>query len=206
MTAMRMQRASGKRRLANVGLQVLTIAVLLQLAVAASTTMAEPLPAETCEQFKSEHASLEAAGIPETLKKGPDWARANLPAAKLEEVRRYIGLEEQLLFRCGLALARGMPGSEPDEAEAGAVTGEAETPPPLPQRKPTKRDKKTSAAAPNASAAAAKKATTAPVRAPKPQPQTKRSPRAPKAKVDDAYRPPPAPSPPFAPAPAAPKQ
>ncbi len=204
MTAMRMQRASGKRRLANVGLQVLTIAVLLQLAVAASTTMAEPLPAETCEQLKSEHASLEAAGIAETLKKGPDWARANLSVAKLEEVRRYIGLEEQLLFRCGLALARGMPGAEADEAEAGAVTGETETPPPLPQRKPAKRDKAKSAATPKASAAAAKKADGAPGRTPKPQP--KRSPTARKAKVDDAYRPPPATQSPATPAPTAPKQ
>ena len=34
------------------------------------------------------------------LAKGPEWAKANLPPDKLEQIRRLIEVDEQLLFRC----------------------------------------------------------------------------------------------------------
>ena len=34
------------------------------------------------------------------MAKGPAWAKANLPPDKLQEVRRLIEVDEQLLFRC----------------------------------------------------------------------------------------------------------
>ena len=33
--------------------------------------------------------------------KGPEWAKVNLAPEKLEQIRRLIELDEQLLFRCG---------------------------------------------------------------------------------------------------------
>jgi hypothetical protein len=157
-----------------------------------SGAVAEPMAKEACDAAEAERSALLAGGIQETVKKGPAWAKANLPPQKLKDVERYIALQEQLLFKCGQAKLRTLPlndgedGEGPGTAKEAAPGDEAKKPPtPKPKPKPAPRK----AAAPKAeassapgSAVAADPATT-PKAAPKPRPK-------PKPKVDDAYRPP----------------
>jgi hypothetical protein len=143
---------------------------------AAAAAQAEPLSKEACAAVEAEHAKLAAAGMPELVKKGPAWAKANLGAAQIKDVARYIELEGDLLFRCGHdKLRRGI-----DPAADGA---EAAAPPPRPQRKPGggTAAKRQEAGQPAADGKAAAQ--------PKPKPKPKPTPK-PKAQVDDAYRPP----------------
>src|SRR5262245_28498552 len=68
--------------------------------VAVAQARAAPLDADTCAKLRGEHSQLELAGVEKDMEKGPEWAKANLAADKLDRIRRFIDLEEQLLFRC----------------------------------------------------------------------------------------------------------
>jgi hypothetical protein len=77
--------------------------VVLLLAAAAfalAEARAAPLDADTCAKLKGEHSQLELAGVEKDMEKGPEWAKANLAREKLDQIRRFIEVEEQLLFRC----------------------------------------------------------------------------------------------------------
>jgi hypothetical protein len=81
---------------------------------------ATPLDQEACAKLKVERDALEQAGVRNTMAKGPQWAKANLPADKLEQVQRLIELESQLLFRCSGQRLIELPASvEADPAAAG---------------------------------------------------------------------------------------
>ena len=62
------------------------------------------------------------------IAKGPDWAKDNLTSADLDKIKRWIELEEDLLFRCGA-------GNGPMPQLAGGK------PPPLPVRKTKLEDR-----------------------------------------------------------------
>lgn len=87
---------------------VLTLGALHAGAQAAPTTdpTAKPLPAgeqarlDTCKGFETERATLFSAGVPADLERGPEWARVNLPATRIQQILRYIHLDEQVRFRC----------------------------------------------------------------------------------------------------------
>lgn len=68
--------------------------------VALAQAGAAPLDADTCAKLRGEHSQLELAGVEQEMEKGPEWAKANLASDKLDRIRRFIELEEQLLFRC----------------------------------------------------------------------------------------------------------
>jgi outer membrane biosynthesis protein TonB len=114
---------------------------------------------------------------------GAQNARARLGAEKLAQVQRFITLDEQLLFRCGLHKIRFAPPPEPEEPAPDPAAAKASekaqpakaapkpSPKPKPKPKPTSTDK-------GAPAAAKAQTATAPAPARK------------KPKVDDAYRPP----------------
>jgi hypothetical protein len=82
----------------------LSLCLVAALAVALSCghrqARATPLDGETCAVLQSEHGQLKDAGVDKELEKSPMWALANLAPEKLAQVKRYIELEEQLLFRC----------------------------------------------------------------------------------------------------------
>jgi len=61
---------------------------------------AAPLDADSCAQLKIEHSQLELGGVEMDMANGPEWAKANLAPEKLERIRRFIELKEQVLFRC----------------------------------------------------------------------------------------------------------
>ncbi len=78
-------------------------ALCVLIALAATPAGAKPLDKETCKALLAKEASLVAAGAKADLEKGPS---AGLDAERVARVRSYILVEEQLLFRCGLAAKR----------------------------------------------------------------------------------------------------
>ena len=174
------------------------IALLLQVGVANAAS----LDKETCDKLKGEQAQLEGAGVRNAMAKGPEWAKANLAADKLGEIKRLIEVDELLLFRCqGRPLVVLPPEVELDPAaktgegkedgqEADAKGTEKKAPPPA-KKAPAPAAKTAVGSEPKAKAvapkdglpkkadAAAKAGAPAPAKAAKPKP-----------KSDDAYRPP----------------
>ena len=61
---------------------------------------AAPLEVAQCDQLKTEQDKLETQGVRKDYERGAQWGKANLPATKLEQVKRLITLDEQILFRC----------------------------------------------------------------------------------------------------------
>jgi hypothetical protein len=176
---------------------------LAHVALAASILVsadvgAEPLDAATCGLLKGEQTALEQAGVRNSMAKGPEWARANLGADKLQDIRRLMHLDEQLLFRCAGHNLVDLPDEADADPAAGAADGKeadkdgksskddaAKRAPPL---KPSKAQSE-AAAKPKAAPPSKQgqvKAGPAETQAAKPKPKPK-----PKEKVDDAYKPPP---------------
>ena len=98
------------------GLSLVIAALLLQ----APAARAAQLDKDSCAKLKTEQAQLEQGGVRGSLGKGPQWAKANLAPEKLEQIRRLIEVDEQLLFRCGGRPLVLLP-SDPDPAARGEV-------------------------------------------------------------------------------------
>ena len=60
---------------------------------------AATLEQEACARLKTELMQLELGGTRGSMAKGPEWAKVNLPADKLQQIKRLIEVEEQILFR-----------------------------------------------------------------------------------------------------------
>lgn len=78
---------------------VLAIATMLAVPQMAR---AEMLDEPACTQLKAEQAKLAADGLKTEMLHGPDWAKANLPASRLEQIKHLMDVEEQINFRCPL--------------------------------------------------------------------------------------------------------
>ena len=162
---------------------VLCVMLLAALALSDTGARAEPLDAATCGQLKGEQVRMEQGGVRGNMEKGPAWAKTNLAADKLDQIRRLIELDEQLLFRCSSRnLVELPPEADADPTplpgkadEEGKDTSAKAGTPPVPQNKPA-------AAAKSSPAAPAKK----PAAQPKPKAATKAEPSAPKAPAKDA--------------------
>jgi hypothetical protein len=92
----------------------------MMVTAASAPVRAGMLDADSCRRHKTEYDTLGGSGIREMMAKGPDWAKANLTKERMEQVRRYLALEEDVRFRCPLGKAR--PELEAAENEAGATT------------------------------------------------------------------------------------
>jgi hypothetical protein len=167
---------------------------LLALLVQAQPADAVQLDKEECAKLKTEQAQLEHAGVRGTMIKGAEWAKANLPPEKLEQIKRLIELDEQLLFRCGGRPLVVMP-SEPDVDPAARGTD-----PDAPHVEPAVMAPKP--AAPAASAPVSAPAVIKPV---PPAPKTPAPPPAPAKAPASAARPAPPPIKGAVEGPAAPK-
>jgi hypothetical protein len=95
---------------------LLLLAVVLAASVALSQARAAPLDAETCNKLMIEQGALESAGVEQNMAKGPAWAMANLTPEKIEQVRRFIELEELILFRCRSKVRVTLP-PDPEDKE-----------------------------------------------------------------------------------------
>ena len=93
--------------------------LIAALAVGAALTQARasPLDADTCNKMMVEQGTLETAGVEQDLAKGPEWAKSNLSADKIAQIRRFIELEELILFRCR-SKSRVVLRPDPEEQEA----------------------------------------------------------------------------------------
>lgn len=56
--------------------------------------------ADTCSALRLEQIKFRSSGILDDMSKGPEWAKANLPADRLREIEHYIQLDEQVKFGC----------------------------------------------------------------------------------------------------------
>lgn len=97
-----------------------------------------------CRTYETERTALMATGIDADMQKGPDWARSNLPANRLQQIMRYIHLDEQLKFRCPEIFATAAVKAEEERAREEALEAkrwaerlaEFAKNPQLPERKP----------------------------------------------------------------------
>ncbi len=193
--------------------------------------LAASLSKEECDKLHAEQAELTAAGVREQFDRGAEWGKTNLPPDRLQRVQRFIGNEEQLSFRCGLAKLRVIL---PVTEEGGEQELDEKGNPIPPKAAPAdgSATKSTAKAAPKAKQPVKAKdgksleGVAAPAAGGKPKPkapsevkdktagEAQAKPTAAKApkprpKPDDAYRPPPSGAPmgdPFAAQKAAPKQ
>jgi len=164
------------------GLSLSVTALLLQIGAVAAAS----LDKETCDKLKGEQSQLEVGGARGNMAKGPEWAKANLAADKLGEIKRLIEVEELLLFRCqGRPLVVLPAEIELDPAaKAGDTKEDGKEPPAKDAKAPGAEkgpgaEKKGAPAAKKAAAKAAKVGSPPPAKAAKAKP-----------KADDAYRPP----------------
>jgi len=168
------------------------------------TGYAEPLAKEACDQVAVEHEKLIVLGVKDWMAHGAKGALARLGIDKLAQVERYIVLEEQLLYRCGLFRARTVLAPDVEETPSDAAqasptakTGEKGTPSPAASTKSPASKRPANAVPPvderkpkpvaADSAANSKSSPSAGANTAKPEPQR---PPAKKPRADDAYRPP----------------
>ena len=100
--------------------------------------------------------------------KGPQWAKANLEPGKLEQIKRLLEVDEQLLFRCGGRPLVNLP-KDPDPDPAAREPGDNAAKAPAVAKVPRKDPAKKAAAAPSTDQTAkepAKKKAAAPKAAP----------------------------------------
>jgi hypothetical protein len=95
---------------------LLLLIALLGAGAALSQARAAPLDADTCAKLTVEHGTLEKGGVEANMAKGPEWGKANLTPEKIEEVRRFIELEELILFRCRSKSRVALP-PDPEEKD-----------------------------------------------------------------------------------------
>lgn len=116
----------GRNSMTRSGISLVIAALLLQ----GSAARAAQLDKDSCAKLKTEQAQLEQGGTRGSMGKGPEWAKVNLAPEKLEQIRRLIELDEQLLFRCGGRPLVVIP-HDPDPAarEVESKDGAAKGPP-----------------------------------------------------------------------------
>jgi hypothetical protein len=111
------------------------IALLAAGLSGSSGLSADPLDKPACDRLQSEKQTLAVLGVDKEFAKGPDWAKANLAQSELNLLKRYIDVDEQLKFRCGLAMVTlqlpDEPEDGPDDDSAPANGGTV----PIPERR-----------------------------------------------------------------------
>ena len=145
------------------GLFLLAAALLLATAARSS-----PLGKDGCAQLKVEQGELERSGTRASMSKGPQWAKSNLEPARLEQIKRLLEIDEQLLFRCGGRPLVNLP-KDPDPDPAAREPGDNAAKAPAVAKIPKKDPAKKAAAAPSTDQTAkepAKKKAAAPKAAP----------------------------------------
>ena len=94
-------------------------AASLLLSCAGAPLAAEPLDKDSCGRLQAEKQSLVVLGVDKEFAKGPDWAKANLGQAELNLLKRYLTVDEQLKFRCGMAMVHLQVIDEPEDGADG---------------------------------------------------------------------------------------
>lgn len=61
---------------------------------------AAPLDKNACAKLAQDMQNMKLLDVDKLMEKGPSWAASHLSPAELSLVRQYIGLDEQMKFRC----------------------------------------------------------------------------------------------------------
>ena len=99
----------------------LIFAAVLALSSAPAWAMSLEESVRECRAFEAEKASLEKTGLAADMEKGPAWASANLPASRLQQIERFIHVEEQLKFRCPEVYASAAVKEEEERVRLQAI-------------------------------------------------------------------------------------
>jgi hypothetical protein len=125
------------------GITLFVAVLLLQMPVARTA----PLDKDGCAKLKVEQGQLEHAGARGNMGKGPQWAKTNLEPEKLDQIRRLLEVDEQLLFRCHGKPLVNLPKdpADPDPAARepgtdGAKAGKAAKTPKAPKKESVKKE------------------------------------------------------------------
>lgn len=96
---------------------------------------AEPLDKESCAKLNSERKQLLTPEMQAALERGPDWVKKNLDEKKIERVRQFLSVEEQIQFRCrgGGVDRKAIEANAVPDASGGTVSV------PLPDRNPKRQ-------------------------------------------------------------------
>lgn len=115
---------------------VLAAALVPVQAIATAAALDEAV----CKDLDARQKQLELQGIKDDLAKGPEWAKATLTPARLDAVKQYIEIKEQVAFRCPSLVVVSVPElAEPEAKHPLVEPGKAEASKPT---KATKRKKK----------------------------------------------------------------
>lgn len=106
------------------GLRTMVLLAGGMLLMTGAAAPAAPLDEDTCAMLRNERLHLELAGVRNSMANGPQWALANLPAVRLNDIKRLIELDEQVTFRC-------------PEVEAIVTAADGSVVIPLPKRNPS---------------------------------------------------------------------
>jgi hypothetical protein len=113
--------------------RALAVAALLAAPRIASADM---LDEPACNQLKNEQQRLAADGLKTEMLHGPDWAKANLPASRMDQIKHLMEVEEQINFRCPLP-----PQPKPAEPAAAAPGEDGAAAPKITKKKKGKKQR-----------------------------------------------------------------
>jgi hypothetical protein len=109
-------------------------------ALIGSAAVAEPLDKQSCTSLQAERNRLLTRDMQAALEQGPDWVKHHLTDLEIDQVHKFLTIEEQIEFRCrggGVAKIELKPGPKTEAKTDG--TGIQSADPgdvPLPDRKP----------------------------------------------------------------------
>ena len=67
--------------------------------------VAKPMSSEECDSLRTERAQMKAKGVGAHMAKNAKWASENLNKEQLLDVARFVGVLEQIRFRCSQRVA-----------------------------------------------------------------------------------------------------
>lgn len=110
-------------------LRALAVGAVLVVSTQCATASEASGPdlATQCEAAAKERDALKASGIEKAIARGPDAVKKEGDPALLERIRRYIALEEEVLFKCPVG---------PPMPKLTVAGRRGSSPPPLPERRP----------------------------------------------------------------------
>lgn len=99
----------------------LIIAAVFALSSSPAWAVSLEASVSECRAYEAEQAKLVQNGIAADMEKGPAWASANLPANRLQQIMRFIHVEEQLKFRCPEVYASAAVKEEEERVRLQAI-------------------------------------------------------------------------------------
>lgn len=101
-----------------IGRVLLTCLVIIAV-TAWGKAQAEPLDKAVCLGLRKEKSALVSQGLEKTMARGPEWVEANLDAQTFDQIKRFIHIEELILFRCPATKKRAAKKKKSTKKKAG---------------------------------------------------------------------------------------